>query len=93
MQLWPSTVQLPEVTVHTALTGGAGGGAGGAGAGGGGEGPGAGGGGAGGLEPGMDGTPSVGMGGGMDQWVTKQSAILKPPLSPQRVPQEFWESK
>jgi hypothetical protein len=92
MQPLPSTVHSPELTDQTGLIGGAGGGEGGAG------GPGAGGPGAGGpgagaggppFDPGMDGMPSVGMGGGIDQCVTKQSAILKPPLSPHLVPQEF----
>ena len=84
MQPLPSTEHSPELTDQTGFSGGAGGG----------EGPGAGGAGPGDgsgapFDPGMDGTSADGIGGGIDQCVTKQSAILKPPLSPHLVPQEF----
>ena len=90
IQPLPSTVHGPEVTAHTGFSGFAGGGGGGLGPGlGPGSGPGAGGP----CEPGVFGKPEEGIGGGTDQCVTKQSAILKPPLSPQRGPHELSESK
>jgi len=92
-------VQGPDDTVQTGflgVTGGAGGPGAGAPSGPGagpGPGPGAGPGAGGPLDSGVFGRPDVGMSGGMDQWVTRQSWMLNPPLSPQRGPQEFNDAK